>query len=123
MINYCLGKSPRDLVCDISDTIQKYYTDEIWGELVYKQIQKSTANSIVIDDWRRLTESNCLEKKKEFNIIKVFLQKPDKYVQPSEGSLKYEGALKPSDCDIVFTYDDSYSNFEELIGLIKNEIK
>lgn len=118
------GKSPRDLVCSLSDMIQEYYGQEIWADVLYSDIvsQKDVSN-IVIDDWRRNIESDYLINKSEFNIIKVYLEKEGLKSKPSKGSSQYEGQILPESCDITFKYDKNYSNFEELIGLIQNALK
>lgn len=79
--------------------------------------------NIVIDDWRRNIESDYLNEKDDFKIIKIYLEKEGLKSTPSKGSAHYENNIKKEDCDIVFKYDKKYSNFEELIGLIENAIK
>lgn len=125
------GKSPRDLVCALSDMMQVFYGQQIWGQVLYddiktqadKHLVDNPSYTVVIDDWRRLIESKFLEDQGDFNIVKVYLEKEDLKNKPSKGSSHYEGQIKPEDCDIVFKYDKKYSNFEELIGLIQNAIK
>lgn len=125
------GKSPRDLVCSLSDMVQEYYGTEVWGQVVYdevfqyvtKNVKEDETYTLIIDDWRRKVESDYLEKQGTFNVIKVYLEKEGLKSKASKGSSHYEGQITPEDCDIVFKYDKKYSNFEELIGLIKDVIK
>ena len=51
---------------------------------------------------------------------KLYLEKEDFAVKPSTNSTNYEGKISKEDCDIVFKYKSDYSNFEEIIGLIKD---
>lgn len=110
--------------------VQEFYGNEIWADIL-KNDNLKTINlkkevpdnyTIIVDDWRRPTESDYLLNS-EFNIIKVYLSKEGVKQKPSKGSSHYEGLIKPEDCDIVFTYNEDYSNFEEIIGLIQNAIK
>lgn len=123
------GKSPRDLVCSISDLVQEFYGEDVWATMLHEHLlhlaQKHNQEynqpfNIVIDDWRRLIESNYFEQQGFFKITKVFLDKEGVKNKPSKKSASYEGNIKETDCDIVFKYDENYSNFEELIGLIQN---
>lgn len=108
--------------------MQEYYGENIWAEHVHGYLKniasKIETNSVfVIDDWRRLVESNYLENQGDFNIIKIYLEREGLKSTPSKSSSHYEGQIKPEDCHIVFKYDKKYSNFEEIIGLIQNAIK
>lgn len=111
--------------------LQEYYGKEIWAKIVHddakayieKHVPKDQSYTIVIDDWRRLIESNYFESTGDFNVIKIFLEKDGLKVKPSKGSSQYEGNITPEDCNITFKYDKTYSNFEEIIGLIQNAIK
>lgn len=123
------GHSPRDLVCDLSDMVQKFYGEEVWAEIVHtdllQRVEKnpSEAHNIVIDDWRRLIESDYLHKQEKFNLVKVYLKKKGLKKKASKASASYEGQIKPEDCDIVFEFTEDYSNYDEVIELIKAKLK
>lgn len=108
-------------MCDFSDLIQAYYGKYIWASQVYNDIKDNQI--VIVDDWRRLTESDFLEMKEDVVVTTIYLSKPDKQVNPSEKSSSYEGNIHPGHCDIQFTYNSDYSNFEDVIGLIQNAIE
>ena len=118
------GLSPRDFVCAYSDMIQQFYSPNIWSETTYSFITKGS--TVVIDDWRRLIESDYLKNQKDINVITLYLdiEKTSTTTDntPSKGSAHYEGGIKPEDCDLYFKYKSDYSNFNELIQLITNHL-
>ena len=120
------NKTPREFFCDFSDLIQKYYTDQIWADIVHqvltKNAEKEENYTVVIDDWRRHNESDYLINTNAYKILKVFLNKETSQKLQSKTASKFEGQIKPEDCDIVFTLKDDYSNYQEIIEGIKNHV-
>lgn len=124
------GFTPRDLFCDLSELVQKFYGEEVWAQHLHDLLEHDSNKDtdkpycVVIDDWRRLIESNYFEEKQKFNLIKVYLQKEGYSAKKLKGSSgNYEGKISPSDCDIVFKFKEDYSNTPELIDAIKSFIK
>lgn len=118
------GFSARDFVCSYSDLIQQFYGPEVWAKTTYDSIEKGS--TIVIDDWRRYTESDYLKNQEDVNILTLYLDREkdeiSSIIVPSSGSSHYEDIIKPDDCDIHFVYKSDYSNFNELLQLITTHV-
>ena len=120
------NKTPRDFFCEFSDFIQKFYGDQIWADIVHqvliKNSEKDENYTVVIDDWRRHNESDYLINTNAYKVLKVFLNKETPNKLQSKATSKFEGQIKPEDCDLVFNLKNDYSNYEEIIESIKNHV-
>lgn len=121
--------TPRDITVSISELVQDIYGPEIWAQLAYESCQ--TFNKIVnteifiFDDWRRPIENSYFETKEDINLIKVYISKQERRIieRLSDTSESYEGLIKSDQCDIVFEFNEDWSNSKELIELIKNKLR
>lgn len=107
-------------MCEYSDLIQKYYGNDVWAKVAFNSINRDV-NSVIFDDWRRYVESDYL-KNQNIKLITVYLNKTNHTIKPSIQSSHYENNIKQEDCDIVFNYNEDYSNFTTLVELIKNAL-
>lgn len=116
--------TPRDLTVDVSNQIQNMYGDTIWGEILYKNLKSLNSKFIVIDDWRRDIELNVLSSKPDLNILKVYISKEGLYAYDtlSDLSKTFEKQINKQTCDVIFTLNKDYSNYNQLKELILNEL-
>lgn len=117
----------RDLLCDFSIMIQKYYGVEIWGKTAVNTLNESTADLIFIDDLRRKDELTVLKEAFGENLVVIELDKEDvDEVQVkkdlSEAALAFESKLGSEDVDHKFTFNSDWSNTPDLVKLIKTLI-
>ena len=118
----------RDLVCDVSNTLQKHFGDDCWAKSLINRIDNSYEDVIIIDDIRRDIEINALISKygKE-NILCVYLNKEDMNTTENNKKLStvassFEGQVNPDTYDVTFTFNKDWSNTDQLITTIKDKL-
>lgn len=117
----------RDLLCDFSLMIQKYYGVQVWGKAAANTLLDSDANIIFIDDLRRKDELNVLKQEFKENLIVISLDKEDVDQLQVNNDLStaaqaFESKLEDSDFDYKFTFNSDWSNTEDLVELINKVI-
>lgn len=117
----------RDLLCDFSILMQKYYGTNIWGQTAISNISEFNEDIIVIDDLRRPDEYDILRKQYGENLITVYLDKVDvenkqRNENLSEAAQAFEAKLKKEDMDLSFTFNEDWSNIDELFEKIKTKL-
>lgn len=126
-LNDLFTTSPRHQYCEGSEFISSLTSPKIWGQLAAVNILKKEAegfSTVIFDDWRRLIESEELEKNPNFKVIKVYLDKEGiEQYSGTAATESFEGQLSKDDCDISFMYDSEWSNTNELVQYLKNYIQ
>lgn len=114
----------RELICDYSDLLQKYFGVTYWASQTTSFINDADSKVFVIDDLRRPIELDYL--RKQFgaeNVITVYLTKEDAVKPLLNGtSLAYEGLLDPNEFDIQFEFNSDWSNTTDLIKTITERL-
>ena len=118
----------RDLLCEFSILLQKFYGTDIWGQMAIKNIENYLANVVLIDDLRRPDEYEVIKKHFGARLITVYLDKVDvenKQVNAnlSDAAKAFESKLNKEDMDIQFTFNEDWSNLPDLIKEIKDKLK
>lgn len=118
----------RDLLCDFSLLVQKYYGKNIWGNLAIESLSSTEdLDVIVIDDLRRKDELDVLKEYFKDDLFVISLSKEDLTSTEvidnlSEAAKSFEGGLESSDFDYEFTFKKDWSNTEDLISYIKENV-
>lgn len=119
----------RDLICEFSFLMQKYYGNNIWGESAITRIEEAFSDIVIIDDLRRPAELEVLKNKFGSRLILVYLDKDKdedttKQVmeQLSDSAKKFENELSKAVADIQFTFNSDWSNLPDLFVLIKDKL-
>lgn len=117
----------RDLLCDFSLMIQKYYGVHVWGKAAANTIQEMEANIIFIDDLRRKDELDVLKQTFGKDLIVISLDKEDVDNTQVNNTLSvaaqaFESKLDQGDFDYTFTFNSDWSNTSDLTKLIKEII-
>lgn len=117
----------RDLLCDFSVLMQKYYGKGIWGASAADDIEEYEADVVFIDDLRRPDELEVLRQRFGEKLITIYLDKEDvdsveTNQQLSEAAQKFESKLSKEDLDHTFTFTSDWSNTSDLLALIKSKI-
>lgn len=112
--------TPRHQYCDGSLFLTSLATDTVWGDLARHNINTLDigAETVIIDDWRRATELDCLTP--YFNCKTIYLDKVD--VIPYKGTTateSFEGQINRDECDLQFVFNEDWSNTEDLINKVK----
>ena len=115
----------RDLLCDFSILVQKYYGVDVWGQTAVSTLLESTAEVIFIDDLRRKDELKVLKETFGDNLVVIKINKEDVDETQvnknlSQAALEFESKLESSDIDYSFTFNSDWSNMKDLEQLIKN---
>lgn len=118
----------RDLLCEFSILLQKFYGTDIWGQMAIKNIENYLANVVLIDDLRRPDEYEVIKKHFGARLITVYLDKVDvenKQVNAnlSDAAKAFESKLNKEEMDIQFTFNEDWSNLPDLIKEIKDKLK
>jgi hypothetical protein len=113
----------RDLLCEFSILLQKFYGTDIWGQMAIKNIENYLANVVLIDDLRRPDEYEVIKKHFGARLITVYLDKVDvenKQVNANlpDAAKAFESKLNKEDMDIQILRD-----FNLLGNPNKNELK
>lgn len=112
----------REFLNNLSTRLAITYGQNIWAEKALTYIEKSDAELILIDDFRREVEINYLINnldKKNYNIITVYL---DKDSVKNQVKTDYEGLLEDYKFSIVFNINNDYSNIDDLLKIIDSKI-
>lgn len=125
--NEVLPFKTRDLLCDFSLMIQKYYGVQVWGKAAANTLLESTANIIFIDDLRRKDELNVLKQTFGDDLIVIELDKEDVDKTQVNNELStaaqaFESKLDRSNFDYTFTFNSDWSNTPDLVKLINTII-
>ena len=117
----------RDLLCEFSLLVQKYYGIDVWGKAAANTLLESDANIIFIDDLRREDEFQVLKETFKQDLIVISLDKEDvdnNFVksQLSDAAKAFEAKLNSDHFDYSFTFNSDWSNTPELIKLVKSLI-
>lgn len=114
----------RDLLCEFSIMIQKYYGVQVWGKAAAETLQDTDANIIFIDDLRRKDELIALKEVFKEDLIVIQLDKEDVdgtqvNKELSSAAQAFESKLGFEDIDYQFTFNSDWSNTQELVELIR----
>lgn len=117
----------RDLLCDFSIMMQKYYGTEVWGKTAANFLLQSDANVIFIDDLRRKDELSILKETFGDDLIVISLDKIDVdsasvQTELSEAARQFESKISRENVDHFFTFNEDWSNTPELITLVRSLI-
>lgn len=117
----------RDLLCEFSIMIQKYYGVQVWGKAAAETLLETDANIIFIDDLRRKDELIALKEVFKEDLIVIQLDKEDVdetqiNKELSSAAQAFESKLGIEDIDYKFTFNSDWSNTEDLVELIKKLI-
>ena len=113
----------RDIVNLFSDQIQLLSSPYVWANYALKDINNlidiSCSNNVIIyDDFRRPLEYTYLKENLEnVKILTIYLDKKD---VTNQVNTTYEGNLSDFPFDIKFTFNNDYSNLNELFFTIKD---
>lgn len=117
----------RDLVCDFSLLMQKYYGTYVWGNCAADDIADYEADVVFIDDLRRKDELDILRKRFGDKLIVIRLEKEDVdpttvVTQLSSSAQAFENKLSDEDIDETFVFNKDWSNTSELLALVNKYI-
>lgn len=112
--------TPRHQYCDASLFLSSLTTDTVWGDLARHTISNLDigAKTIIIDDWRRNIEYECLAS--HFNCKTIYLDKVG--VETYKGTAateSFEGQIDREQCDLQFVFNEDWSNTEDLLNQVK----
>lgn len=116
--------TPRHQYCDASLFLSSLTTDTVWGDLARYNISTLDigASTVVIDDWRRNIEYECLAS--HFNCTTIYLDKVDVEVYKGTAATEsFEGQIDRNDCDLQFVFNEDWSNTEDLLQQVKGLLK
>lgn len=116
--------TPRHQYCDASLFLSSLTTDTVWGDLARYNISTLDigANTVIIDDWRREIEHDCLSS--HFNCKTIYLDKVD--VESYKGTAateSFEGQIDRDKCDLQFVFNEDWSNTQDLLEQVKGLLK
>jgi hypothetical protein len=114
----------RDLLCEFSIMIQKYYGVQVWGKAAAETLEETDANIIFIDDLRRKDELIALKEVFKEDLIVIQLDKEDVdgtqvNKELSAAAQAFESKLGVEDLDYQFTFNSDWSNTQDLVELIR----